>query len=119
MGNIPGMVMSKGSKEANHLQFANDTLLMGGSSSIYIAIQFKYVINVYTNAYGGSENKGKGCLCGWNISDTHVQNLDKLLWFSYETSWHSFKYLGIPLLIGNENSSDWNGILDKFIKNLT
>ena len=118
MGNIPGMEISKVSKESNHLQIANDTLLMGGSSSV-IATQFKSIINVYTNAYGGSENKGKGCLYGWNISDTHVQNLAKLLWFSYETIWHSFKYLGIPLLLGSDNSSDWNGILDKFIKKLT
>ena len=65
------------------------------------------------------KTKGNVRLYGWNISDTHVQNLAKLLWFSYETRWHSFKYLGIPLLLGNENSSDWNGILDKFIKNLT
>ena len=119
MGNIPGMEISKVSKESNHLQIANDTLLMGGSSSIYIAIQFKYVINVYTNAYGRSENKGESCVYGWNISDTHIQRLAKSLWFSYETGWRSFKYLGIPLLLGNENSSDWNGILNKFIKKLT
>ena len=63
MGNIPRMEISKGSKEANHLQFENDALLMGGFSSV-IATQFKYVINVYTNAYRGSENKGKCCLYG-------------------------------------------------------
>jgi len=54
--NIPSIKITLRDKRINHSQFADDTLLLGGASTI-IARRFKVILDEFMTALGGGENK--------------------------------------------------------------
>jgi len=55
-GNLEGIKIVRGLKSLNHSQFLDDTLLLGGASSI-IATRFKVVMGSFLEATRGRINK--------------------------------------------------------------
>ena len=55
---LSGIRMARGTKDINHVQFADDTILLGGASQI-IARQFKSEMNRYCQAFGSKINLRK------------------------------------------------------------
>jgi hypothetical protein len=66
VGSLLGIKLVKEVKSKNYSQFVDDTLLLGGASTI-IAKRFKCVPEHFLNALGGKENNGKSQIYGWNI----------------------------------------------------
>ena len=63
---LSGIRMARGTKDINHAQFADDTILLGGSSPI-IACRFKLELNRYCQASGSKINLRRSQIFGWNI----------------------------------------------------
>lgn len=53
----------QGTKELNHLQVVDDTLLLSGAF-VVIAERFKALLDIFINASGGCVNKHKSCIDG-------------------------------------------------------
>jgi hypothetical protein len=64
---LHGISFARGVKGINHSQFANDTLLIGGASTV-MAKKFKYVMENFLNAFGGEVNNKKNHIYGLHIS---------------------------------------------------
>ena len=64
-GELRGLKIAKGVKNANHAQYVDDTIILGGSSVI-IAEIFKEVISMFLKAYDGKVNAVKTKIYGWN-----------------------------------------------------
>ena len=60
---LSGIRMGRGTKDINHAQFADDTILLGGASQI-IARRFKNEINRYCQASGSKINFSKSKIYG-------------------------------------------------------
>jgi len=67
IGNLPGLQISRGVNNLNHSQFVDDTLLLGGASTI-IASKFKYMLDSFLYAFGGVVNERKNQVFGWHTS---------------------------------------------------
>ena len=64
---LPGIRMARGTKDINHAQFADDTILLGGASQI-IARRFQSEITRYCLASGSKINLRKSQIYGWNVN---------------------------------------------------
>jgi hypothetical protein len=64
---IPGIKIAQGVKRHNNSQFAEDTILLGGPSSI-IARRFKWIMDDYTTTSGGLVNEAKSQIYAWNTN---------------------------------------------------
>ena len=104
--------MARGSKDINHAQFADDTLLLGGASQI-IAHRFKSEINRYCLASGSKINLRKSQIYGWNINPRDMLDIPWVFNMDGAVSWESFSYLGVPIFITKSKSSAWSHIVDK------
>jgi len=62
---IPGIKITKGVKKVNHSQFADNTLLLGGASSI-IARKFTTIPDEFMMVLGGKINRQKTQIYVWN-----------------------------------------------------
>lgn len=56
--NLPSTKIVWGYKSLDHSQFANDTILLGGASTI-IASKFENVLELFTSVLGGMINMKK------------------------------------------------------------
>ena len=109
---LPSIRMARGSKDINHAQFADDTLLLGGASQI-IARRFKSEINRYCLASGSKINLRKSHIYGWNITPGDMLDISRVLNMDGVVSWESFSYLGVPIFKTKSKSSAWTPIVDK------
>jgi hypothetical protein len=103
--------LQEGSK-INHAQFVDDTLLLGGASTI-IARKFKQQLDLDKGASGSQINYKKSKIFGWNCKPREMVEISRILKMEGETQWESFKYLGIPIFKCKPNSSHWSPIVDK------
>ena len=58
LGELKGLKIARGVRVANNAQFVDDTILLGGTSTI-IAKMFKNVISTFLNSMDGKLNANK------------------------------------------------------------
>jgi len=75
---ITGLRIAKGIKTINHSLFVNDTLLLGGASTI-IARRFKKNIDASLQVSGGLLNNTKCRIYGWNIPSITMQRISQIM----------------------------------------
>ena len=75
---IIGLRIAKGIKTINHSLFVDDTLLMGGASTI-IARRFKKIMDALLQVSGGLLNNTKCRICGWNIPPRTIQIISQIM----------------------------------------
>ena len=64
-GDLKGLKIPRGVISANHAQFANDTILLAGMSTV-IEKRFKRVLSIFLKASDGKVNASKSKFYGWN-----------------------------------------------------
>jgi len=104
--------MARGTKDINHAQFADDTILLGGASQI-IARRFKSELNRYCHASESEINFRKSLIYGWNINPREMLDISRILNVDGVVAWESFNYLGIPIFKCKPKSSAWNPVVEK------
>jgi len=101
-----------GVKNINHSQFADDTLLLGGATTI-IAHRFKTLLDKFMRYSGGQINNLKSCIYGWNATAHTLQSIASIFGVPCKLNWSHFSYLGMPVSIGKTRTDIWETILDK------
>jgi len=112
IGLITGIKIEQGTKNINHSQFADDTLLIGGAS-ITIARRFKKILDQFMDYSGGKVNQIKSCIYGWNTPNHTIHSIASIFGVSCKLVWNHFSYLGMPVSLGPLKADTWNEILDK------
>lgn len=96
--NLPEIRFSKGIKSINHFQFADDTLMLGGASTI-MAYQFKKVLDSLLEAFRSQPNSGKYQIYAWNVSLRMKRRIGRIMGFHVGEMLKDFKYLGILICL--------------------
>ena len=102
-GEIRGLEIAKGVKNANHAQYADGTILLGGASVI-ITQRFKEAISIFLKASDGKANDVKTKIYGWNCPARTAATIARTLGYEATTKWNSFKYLGISIHKGSKKT---------------
>jgi hypothetical protein len=113
--NLSGLRITKGVKDINHAQFADDTLLLGGAS-LATTKKFKKEIDIYSDISGSMISLAKSKIYGWNITPREMHEISKILGIEGSTIWEEFKYLGVPLIKSNPKATHRNHMIER-IKN--
>ena len=95
-GLITGIKFGNGVKNMNHSQFADDTLLMGGTSNI-IAQCFKIVLDKFMDYSGGKINHIKIFIYRLNASSQTIHSIANIFGVPCKLNWGHFVYLGMPM----------------------
>ena len=95
------MKIARGVRAPNHAQFADDTILLEGTSMI-IAERFRRVLSTFLKASYGKINATKSKAYGWNCLPGNMEKISQILGFEGLTTWNSFSYLGIPIFKGKK-----------------
>jgi hypothetical protein len=95
---VPGIKIVQGTKRINISQFADNTILLAGASSI-IAKRFKKIMDDYTSTSGGLINEGKSRIYAWNTRSSTLISIANILNNPFMEKWQSFKYLGITFCL--------------------
>ena len=111
-GLITGIKFGNGVKNVNHSQFADDTLLMGGTSNI-IAQRFKSILDKFMLYSGGLVNFQKSWIYGWNVTSQTIHSIAHIFGVPYKLNWDHFTYLGMPVSAGPLKSKDWDILIEK------
>ena len=74
MGELKGLKIARGVRAANNAQFADDTILLGGASTI-IAKRFKNVISTFLKASDGKLNLIKSKIYSWNCTPSVMERV--------------------------------------------
>eukprot|EP00253_Pinus_taeda_P024119 PITA_24119 len=93
---ITGIRIERGTKEINHSLFADDTLLIGGASSL-MAKRFKKVLDAFLAASGGKLNNRKCKIYTCNVPLQIQQRISLILDIPVQRNWSFFSHLGLPL----------------------
>lgn len=109
---IIGISIARGIKEINHSLFANDTLLIGGASSI-IARRFKKILDVFLVVSGGLLNNKKCRIYTWNVSLNVMQRIYQIMDIPIQWKWRHFTYLRLPLEKEGVKTEVWNKQIEK------
>eukprot|EP00253_Pinus_taeda_P005844 PITA_05844 len=109
---IPGICIEKGIKEINHSLFTDDTLLIGGASSL-MARRFKRILDAFLSASGGKLNNRKCRIYTWNVPPQIQQRISLILDIPVQRNWGSFPYLGLPLAKESVKSEVWTKHIEK------
>jgi hypothetical protein len=110
--NLLGLQIARGTKDINHSQFFDDTLLLGATYTI-IARRFKQVLDTFLLAPRGTINCSKRQIFGWNVSAYIRDVISRIYGFPFITTWKHLKYLWIPIFLNSSHSQPWQDILDK------
>ena len=99
-------------KEANHAQFADDTLLLG-AADLNTAGKFKAELDFYKISSGSEINYQKSKVFGWNCTPQEMLEISRMLEMEGLTAWDTFTYLGIPIFKASPRVSHWLPLLDR------
>eukprot|EP00253_Pinus_taeda_P022784 PITA_22784 len=110
---ITGICIERGIKEINHSLFADDTLLIGGASSL-MARRFKRVMDAFLQVSGGKLNNRKCKIYTWNVPYQIQQSISQILDIPLQRNWSSFSYLGLLLAKEHIKAEVWT----KHIENM-
>ena len=94
-----------------HLQFVDDTALMG-MATMREAYNLRRVLDVYLAASGQQINEGKSSIYFFNTPGPIQQRIAHTLRFQIGDL--PLKYLGIPISMSRLPKESWQAILDKF-----
>eukprot|EP00253_Pinus_taeda_P019866 PITA_19866 len=108
---ITGIDIVRGAKGINHSLFADDTLLIGGASSL-MARRFKEVLDLFLQASGGKLNNRKCMIYTWNVPRHITQRISRIMEIPAQGNWSFFKYLGLPLAKDNVKSEIWIKLIE-------
>eukprot|EP00253_Pinus_taeda_P025817 PITA_25817 len=109
---ITGIDIVRGAKGINHSLFADDTLLIGGASSL-MARRFKKTLDLFLQASGGKLNNSKCMIYTWNVPIHITQIISLIMEIPAQGNWSYFKYLGLPLAKDNVKSEIWVKLIEK------
>eukprot|EP00253_Pinus_taeda_P009881 PITA_09881 len=109
---IMGISIERGIKEINHSLFADDTLLIGGASSL-MARRFKRVLDALLQVSGGKLNNRKCKIYTWNVPYQIQQSISQILDIPLQRNWSSFSYLGLPLAKEHIKAEVWTKHIEK------
>ena len=109
---LPGIRTSNAQKPINHALFADDSLLLG-STSTRIAKSFDSVLKSYCRASRALINDRKSSIYGWNVDQGNLNSRAQILGFEDYAHWDNIKYLGLPLTSRVNNRTLWQGIISK------
>lgn len=107
-----------GTTPTNHASFANDSILMGGSS-IKIARAFNGVVQSFCRVSGAMVNKRKSAMHGWAVDQQTILRIAQALGFNNYVSSEKFKYLGLPLTLGISKAPHRMEIINKIKAKMT
>lgn len=110
-GLIQGWSWSNSLPPYSHLQFVDDTLLMG-RATINEVVNFRRALDIYCKASGQKINEDKSSIYFFNTPWLIQNRIARILRF--QTGSLPLLYLGIPLDLGVQHEDIWKGILDKF-----
>ena len=68
------MKIARGVRAANHVQFEDDTILLGGMSTI-IEERFRRVLSTFLKASDGKINTTKSKAYGWNCLPANMEKI--------------------------------------------
>lgn len=91
--NITGLIIAKGVKTINHSLFADDTLLLGGASTI-IARRLKKILDEFLQVSGGLLNNTKCRIYGWNTPPRIMQRISQIMEIPTQEKMESLLLLG-------------------------
>eukprot|EP00253_Pinus_taeda_P022245 PITA_22245 len=109
---IMGISIERGIKEINHSLFADDTLLIGGASTL-MARRFKRVLDAFLQVSGGKLNNRKCKIYTWNVPYQIQQSISQILDIPLQRNWSSFSYLGLPLAKEHIKAEVWTKHIEK------
>eukprot|EP00253_Pinus_taeda_P031914 PITA_31914 len=109
---ITGIDIVRGSKGINHSLFADDTLLIGGASSL-MARRFKETLDLFLQASGGKLNHNKCMIYSWNVPRYVTQRISLIMEIPAQGNWSYFMYLGLPLAKETIKSEIWVKLIEK------
>lgn len=108
---ITGIDIVRGAKGINHSLFADDTLLIGGASSL-MARRFKKELDAFLQASGGKLNNSKCMIYTWNVPRHITQRISRIMEIPALGNWSSFKYLGLPLAKEKVKAQIWTKLIE-------
>ena len=85
----------------NHAHLDDDTILLGGASTI-ITESFNSVLSTFLNATDGKLNVTKYKIYCWNCPPGIMARKSQIIGFEGITTWNSFNYLVIPIFNGKK-----------------
>lgn len=109
---ITGISIERGIKEINHSLFADDTLLIGGASSL-MEKRFKKILDAFLAASGGKLNNKKCKIYTWNASFQIMQRISLILDIPVQRNRSHFSYLGLALAKETIKSEIWVKHIEK------
>ena len=74
------MKIARGVRDANHAQFVDDTILLGGASTI-IAERFRRVLSTFLKASDDKINATKSKAYSWNFLPRNKAKISRILGF--------------------------------------
>ena len=77
---LKGIKATRGVKVVNHAQFADNTILLGGVSTI-IAQRFNGVLSNFIKASDGKVNSENSKVYGWNCPPGNMERIGRILRF--------------------------------------
>ena len=95
----------------SHLQFVDDTPLMG-MARVNEALNFRRALDIYLKASGQCINDDKSSIFFFNTPQPIQNRIARILRFQIGSL--PLLYLGVPLVLGSQYRAYWKGILDKF-----
>ena len=111
-GIIPSIHPANDVEAIDHALFADDTLLMGGDS-LKMARVFVEIMHHFCIISGALINNRKSVVYGWNVDQSVVAKISRILGFGGFAIWDKVKYLRLPLTLGKNNPSLWLEIIGK------
>jgi len=109
---ITGISIVRGIKGINHSLFSNDTLLIGGASSL-MERRFKKTLELFLQVSGGKLNNNKCMIYTWNIPRQIIQRISTILDIPAQRNWSHFMYLGLPLAKESVKTEIWVKLIEK------
>eukprot|EP00253_Pinus_taeda_P017777 PITA_17777 len=108
---ITGISIARETKEINHSLFTDDTLLIGGASSL-MARRFKKMLDLFLQVSGGKLNNNKCMLYTWNVPRHITQRISIILDIPAQRNWIHFMYLGLPLAKDSIKTEIWVKVIE-------
>ncbi|GKV30536.1 hypothetical protein SLEP1_g39339 [Rubroshorea leprosula] len=111
-----GVQIGRGDLRISHLQFADDTLLMGKATEENIWTT-KCIMQAFELVSGLKINYGKSSLIGINVNDVWEKEMTCLL--NCKSGSLPCKYLGIPLGVDLRRIATWKPLIDTLKRKLS
>ncbi|XP_071740916.1 uncharacterized protein [Rutidosis leptorrhynchoides] len=113
---IQGVNIGSDNITVSHLQYADDTIIIGKWNKLEVRNTIKILKN-FENLSGLKVNLNKSCVYGIGTTKNELTLLAS--WFGCKEGTLPFTYLGLPIGANMKRQSNWSPIIEKFNKRLT